>query len=111
MRGYANSANRTRVLLSRSRSSARWFVCGLTAARLPSSPEISNESWAAGIRTASMRRSTHARASRPPTEADRESVEDFFDFFLIGFVLAFIVNDWNLTYGQSGMILLASGIS
>src|SRR5271163_3162152 len=36
---------------------------------------------------------------------------DFFDFFLIGFVLAFIVKDWNLTYGQSGAILLASGIS
>jgi putative MFS transporter len=36
---------------------------------------------------------------------------DFFDFFLIGFVLAFIVNGWHLTYGQSGMILLASGIS
>jgi len=36
---------------------------------------------------------------------------DFFDFFLIGFVLAFIVKDWNLTYGQSGMILLASGVS
>src|SRR5580693_6609412 len=36
---------------------------------------------------------------------------DFFDFFLIGFVLAFIVADWQLTYGQSGMILLASGIS
>jgi len=36
---------------------------------------------------------------------------DFFDFFLIGFVLAFIVKDWQLTYGQSGMILLASGIS
>src|ERR1700757_2261873 len=36
---------------------------------------------------------------------------DFFDFFLIGFVLAFIVKDWNLTYGQSGGILLASGIS
>jgi MFS transporter, putative metabolite:H+ symporter len=36
---------------------------------------------------------------------------DFFDFFLIGFVLAFIVKDWNLTYGQSGLILLASGIS
>ena len=32
---------------------------------------------------------------------------DFFDFFLIGFVLAFIVKDWNLTYGQSGAILLA----
>ena len=36
---------------------------------------------------------------------------DFFDFFLIGFVLAFIVGDWHLTYGQSGVILLASGIS
>ena len=36
---------------------------------------------------------------------------DFFDFFLIGFVLAFIVADWQLTYGVSGMILLASGIS
>ena len=36
---------------------------------------------------------------------------DFFDFFLIGFVLAFIVHDWNLTYGQSGLILLASGIT
>src|SRR5580658_5845378 len=36
---------------------------------------------------------------------------DFFDFFLIGFVLAFIVKDWNLTYGQSGAILFASGVS
>ncbi len=36
---------------------------------------------------------------------------DFFDFFLIGFVLAFIVGDWHLTYGESGLILLASGIS
>jgi putative MFS transporter len=36
---------------------------------------------------------------------------DFFDFLLIGFVLAFIVNEWHLTYGQSGAILLASGVS
>ncbi|HTC19141.1 MAG TPA: MFS transporter [Stellaceae bacterium] len=36
---------------------------------------------------------------------------DFFDFFLIGFVLAFVVKDWNLTYGEAGAILLASGIS
>jgi MFS transporter, putative metabolite:H+ symporter len=36
---------------------------------------------------------------------------DFFDFLLIGFVLAFIVKDWHLTYGESGAILLASGIS
>jgi putative MFS transporter len=35
---------------------------------------------------------------------------DFFDFYLIGFVLAFIVGDWHLTYGQSGAILLSSGI-
>jgi MFS transporter, putative metabolite:H+ symporter len=36
---------------------------------------------------------------------------DFFDFFLIGFVLAFVVKKWHLTYGQSGAILLASGVS
>ena len=36
---------------------------------------------------------------------------DFFDFLLIGFVLAFIVSSWHLTYGQSGAILLASGVS
>ena len=29
---------------------------------------------------------------------------DFFDFFLIGFVLAFIVSDWHLTYGESALI-------
>jgi MFS transporter, putative metabolite:H+ symporter len=36
---------------------------------------------------------------------------DFFDFFLIGFVLAFVVKQWHLTYGQSAAILLASGVS
>ena len=36
---------------------------------------------------------------------------DFFDFLLIGFVLAFIVKDWHLTYGQSAAILFASGVS
>jgi putative MFS transporter len=35
---------------------------------------------------------------------------DFFDFLLIGFVLAFIVRGWHLTYGESGLILLSSGI-
>jgi putative MFS transporter len=35
---------------------------------------------------------------------------DFFDFYLIGFILAFIIGGWQLTYGQSGAILLASGI-
>ena len=36
---------------------------------------------------------------------------DFFDFYLIAFVLAYVVKAWNLTYGQSGAILLASGVS
>jgi MFS transporter, putative metabolite:H+ symporter len=36
---------------------------------------------------------------------------DFFDFLLIAFVLAFILKDWNLTYGQSVAIVLASGVS
>jgi len=36
---------------------------------------------------------------------------DFFDFYLIGFVLAFIIGGWHLTYGQSGAILLSSGIA
>ena len=35
---------------------------------------------------------------------------DFFDFFLIGYVLAFILKDWHLTYGQSAVILLSSGL-
>ena len=35
---------------------------------------------------------------------------DFFDYYLIGFVLAFIVVPWKLTYGQSAMVLLSSGI-
>ena len=35
---------------------------------------------------------------------------DFFDFFLIGYVLAFIVGEWKLTFLQSGTILLAAGI-
>src|ERR1700740_584693 len=36
---------------------------------------------------------------------------DFFDFLLIAFILAFVVKDWNLTYGQGAVILLASGVS
>jgi MFS transporter, putative metabolite:H+ symporter len=34
---------------------------------------------------------------------------EFFDFFIISFVLAFIMGPWGLTYGQSAMILLSSG--
>ena len=35
---------------------------------------------------------------------------EFFDFFLIAYVLAFIVGPWQLTFGQSAIILLASGV-
>ena len=33
---------------------------------------------------------------------------DFFDFFLIGYVLAFILKDWQLTFGQSATILVSA---
>jgi MFS transporter, putative metabolite:H+ symporter len=36
---------------------------------------------------------------------------DFFDFFLISFVLAFFVGQWHLTYGESALILLSSGVA
>jgi hypothetical protein len=35
---------------------------------------------------------------------------DFFDFFLIGYVLAFILKEWHLTYGQSAIILISRGL-
>ena len=35
---------------------------------------------------------------------------DFFDFFLIGYVLAFILKDWQLTYGQPAVILVSAGL-
>jgi putative MFS transporter len=35
---------------------------------------------------------------------------EFFDYFLIGYVLAFIVGPWKLTYGESAIMLLASGV-
>src|SRR5258708_23478569 len=35
---------------------------------------------------------------------------DFFDFFLIGYVLAFILKDWQLTYAQSAVILISAGL-
>src|SRR6202047_2408810 len=35
---------------------------------------------------------------------------DFFDFFLIGYVLAFILKEWQITYGQSALILISAGL-
>jgi putative MFS transporter len=35
---------------------------------------------------------------------------EFFDLYLIGFVLAIIIKPWNLTFGLSAVILLSSGV-
>src|SRR3979409_1272640 len=35
---------------------------------------------------------------------------EFFDYFLIGFVLAFLLGPWQLTSGQSATVLMSSGI-
>ncbi len=35
---------------------------------------------------------------------------EFFDYFLIGFALAFIIGPWKLTFGRSAVVLLSSGI-
>jgi hypothetical protein len=35
---------------------------------------------------------------------------EFFDYFLIGFVLAFIIGPWRPTFRQSAVVLLSSGI-
>ena len=35
---------------------------------------------------------------------------EFFDYFLIGFVLAFLIGPWKLTFGQSAVVLMSSGI-
>ncbi len=42
--------------------------------------------------------------------ANLGDILDFFDFFLIGYALAFILKDWHLTYGQVAVILLSSGL-
>lgn len=35
---------------------------------------------------------------------------EFFDYYLIAFVLAFIIKPWQLTFGESAIILLSSGV-
>jgi MFS transporter, putative metabolite:H+ symporter len=35
---------------------------------------------------------------------------DYFDAFLIGYALAFITKEWQLTYWQGAMILVSSGL-
>jgi putative MFS transporter len=35
---------------------------------------------------------------------------EFFDYFVVGFVLASVVGPWHLSFGQSAVILLSSGV-
>jgi MFS transporter, putative metabolite:H+ symporter len=35
---------------------------------------------------------------------------EFFDFFIVGFILAMIAEPWGLSFGQSAVILLAGGV-
>lgn len=35
---------------------------------------------------------------------------EFFDFFILGFILSFIVGPWELTYSQTAFLLLTSGV-
>jgi putative MFS transporter len=38
------------------------------------------------------------------------AVLEFFDFFLISFVVPVLVDEWDLTFGQAGTVLLAAGL-
>ena len=35
---------------------------------------------------------------------------EFYDFFLVGYLVSVLAPGWHLTYGQSAMMLLSSGI-
>ena len=35
---------------------------------------------------------------------------EFFDYFIIGFVLAFIVVPWHLSFGATAIVLLSAGV-
>ena len=38
------------------------------------------------------------------------SIVDFFDFYIVGFILAVVGPSWGLTYGQSSVMLLSGGV-
>src|ERR1700761_2000443 len=57
-----------------------------------------------------QRRSLTGNQKRIVTAAILGDMLEFFDYFLIGFVLAFVVGPWKLTFLQSAIVLLSSGI-
>jgi putative MFS transporter len=38
------------------------------------------------------------------------SIVDYFDFYIVGFILAVVGPSWHLTYGQSSVMLLSGGV-
>jgi MFS transporter, putative metabolite:H+ symporter len=42
--------------------------------------------------------------------AAASSIFDFFDFFVVGFLVAVLAPQWHLTFGQSSVMLLSAGI-
>jgi putative MFS transporter len=57
-----------------------------------------------------QRRTLTGNQKRIVTAAILGDMLEFFDYFLIGFVLAFVVGPWKLTFLQSAIVLLSSGI-
>jgi putative MFS transporter len=57
-----------------------------------------------------QRRSLTGNQKRIVAAAVLGDMLEFFDYFLIGFVLAFVVGPWKLTFLQSAVVLLSSGI-
>jgi MFS transporter, putative metabolite:H+ symporter len=57
-----------------------------------------------------QRRSLSGNQKRIIAAAILGDMLEFFDYFLIGFVLAFVVGPWKLTFLESAIVLLSSGI-
>jgi len=57
-----------------------------------------------------QRRSLTGNQKRIVAAAILGDMLEFFDYFLIGFVLAFVVGPWKLTFLQSAIVLMSSGI-
>ena len=38
------------------------------------------------------------------------SIFDFFDFFIVGFLVAVLAPQWQLTFGQTSIMLLSAGV-
>ena len=83
----------------------------LTSSR-PCTPPSSTEHWgaAAMLERLEQQKKLTANQWRIILTTNLGDMLDFFDFFLIGYVLAFILKEWHITYGQSAIILISAGL-